>query len=1806
METLIQRLVANPHDEEALAYAHRAGTVDPRSYAVLLEKVGQATTDTAYAAHWLSEAANVWSTTIGDAHHAARTLMAALEKDPTARTAADRLAQLYREKGDVKALVALLERLVKSTAPLINERPEVRAQLLAMYEELGRLWSGEPLARPERALENWRRLAELDPTNVYAIYAARELLKQGQQWADAVQYFGMEQAIVDDPDRKLALYRDEADVRRRAGDHAGATQALRNARAVHPDDVTLKQELGVAINGRIDAGENVPAAEREESAQLFVSLAETYDGDYGISYSVSALKAQPGNDRAMQLADYYAGLLNRTAEIGPQYAAYLEANPNGFLAEVARAKVGNARPPAPPAPAPAAVPAPAPSAPAAEPSAPQAAQPAPQAVQPAPQAAPQPAAAPTFEGRPSQPSQQPPVSGGGAAAAFGELAAATPPAGADLNSLLEEAASEAQKGRKPQAYAKYRDALKFDAAHPEALSWVEDYLRQKRMYTDLRDVLLAAARAPSVSADTKKAQLRDVAGICESQLRDIETAIQAWKQVCQIDRADEQAREQLRRLLEKGGRWDDLGMLLEQEAMSTPDVEQKIALEKKLAALHETKRKDPAAAAEAWARIANLSPQDETAIQTSVKLYEKAERFDLAAQVLGDTVNGVDDKETRAALLSKLGELRLKTNDPAGAGDAYAEAAEAIEQPKLWEQAEKAYVTAGRFAEAASAVERRAESADGKQKAALFAQAADLLLKSDDVGAAITKLEQASEIDPTNDGYAQALEEQYRKETREPDLVRFLISRAEKLPDAARRVALRKAAAELQRTLGDREGARESLVLVLADGDDPEALSKLVDDAIERGDHQEAVDFLRRLGQKATTPEQKVGIALREAGMLVDKLDDLDSALERYEGILKDLDPKSRAALSAIASIHEKRGNDKGVAEALEREIPLAEGEEKVELAQRLAQLYEGPLADPRGGIRALSIVHAADPEDFDAIARLQKLAEEVGDFERVAALMTTLIEVEGDEEEASRMTVRLAEILADKLQRGDEALAALEKLADGGDQPTRDAYVALGDRLGWKGIVATKLVTWNESTSGAGRNEALRSAFQRFLEIGRDQDAARVAMEIARGRGADHELAEKLEEIAARLRDLDALSVAHDLLAKELSGPARSAELVRQAEVQVAAGIDPLEAMQHGESGLTNVPPGDVEPLLGRLAALTQAPGHVIDLYERQVGRCRAPADRLTALARAAQIAAERGATERAKSFFELALGGGVQEDTIAALETAARTGDETAQSGVALRTMLAEALAAGGQGSRDGGRTRGALLRRAATIAQRDLNDIDKAFGWLGDALITHVDDASLDALETLGREVNAVARIEATLSRALEEVFDGPLVRKLLQRRARLRRDVTGDQKGAAVDLKKLHDLSPSDQDVMNELSNLLLTLGDHRGMIQLYEDQILRGRDPNVRADLARKVARLWEEELSDAREAADAWRRVLRMKAGDAEATAGLDRAKAGKLKRPAPKSASAAPSLSMPPAAPSLPPAAPSLPPAAPSLPPAAPSLPPAAPSLPPAVSLSTPPAAPSAPPPAVAPAIVGAQTISAPPVVGAQTISADPTPAVVAPEAGSAGVIAAADVEDAERTADELPPGFVAEPTPHDAAPPVAAPVEAPALIAAPAPVAPPPVAEPAPVAPMEAPISEPVAAAPAPVAEHLNGSSAYPDAHAATPLAAPVAALTDVAAQPIEQAPAEQPAHDQAQYAQAGYEQAQYAAAQPAYDTEQYAQLVAYYEGQGYDSATAAQYAAYYVQQSQQQAAQPADAEHAVISADEVAEVDDAELIDDDKPAP
>ena len=321
IEALVECLVANPHDTDALARAHQHGETDPQGYAYLLEQVGTRTEDPSYASHWLSEAANIWSVTIGDAHRAARVLMIAVDRDPTQPLAADRLAQLYRDKGDAKALVAMLDRRVRLLTPMLSGNPaaaeSLRGLLATLHEELGKLWNEPPLEQPRKAIDHYKRSIEYDPTSAFAIFSVREIYKSLQQWDEALALYGMELAVERDPERRLMLARDEAATRRLAGDLAGVTGVLRGAleelRRSGGDDPALAQEVAGSVLDRAEAGLPVDDAERTYAANLLAGLAESFDGEHGLAYAAGALDLVHGHDRAMQLYAYYAAAVGADA-----------------------------------------------------------------------------------------------------------------------------------------------------------------------------------------------------------------------------------------------------------------------------------------------------------------------------------------------------------------------------------------------------------------------------------------------------------------------------------------------------------------------------------------------------------------------------------------------------------------------------------------------------------------------------------------------------------------------------------------------------------------------------------------------------------------------------------------------------------------------------------------------------------------------------------------------------------------------------------------------------------------------------------------------------------------------------------------------------------------------------------------------------------------------------------------------------------------------------------------------------------------------------------------------------------------------------------------------------------------------------------------------------------------------------------------------------------------------------------------------------------------------------------------------------
>ncbi|MBP9112784.1 MAG: hypothetical protein KBF88_08240, partial [Polyangiaceae bacterium] len=1476
LERLVERLVANPHDEEALAQAYDVSASDLPSYADLLERVGAQTVDPVLSSYWFTEAGNVWLDSLKEDHKAAALFKDAIEKDPTQSTPAQKLAEIYRSKEAFKELCSLFEWRIKALERVVAHDPRLGDDILRMHEELGSLLSQPPFSQPKKAIEHLKKVLEADPGNTYAIHHAREAYKALGAFQDAFALYERELSLSNSVERKVLLLRDEAKTRKATGDLPGTAKALGKALALDETNDALKQEYAGSILERKMAGENVPAAEVARARELLLDLAQSYEGEFAYSYAGGVLDLDPGSDRAFEIVVREGKRLGDTEGLVVRSKNYLRANGKGTHRSVAEdfakahvdGKVEDmptanegpderlverslpsehvkASTPPPPLSKSADV------ASSKKGAAVKAGKEAPKlAVKEAQSPAKDPPRdtkaskepAKTEAVKPSATTSQKARDAGETKDEKSDLATrpvsleAAPPVilSADrIPQLMESAQASAQEGKRMDAYQKYREVLEIDAAHAEALDFVEDCLRATRDYATLRDVLNSAVRAMRSNASTieaRKRRLREIANLCEGNLRDVDGAIVAWKELLLTDRSDDHARQAFARLLERAGKLDDLATHLEEEAQNATDLDTKIAFEKRAANLHEQKRSDFAKAGECWARIARLVPDDDRAIGTAARNFERAGLLDRAIHVLSTHSGSVDDPNARGLLFEHLGELRERVEDRKGAAEAFSGAARLLKTPLLWEKAERNYVGVENWKDASDASCERAALAQGaKEKGVLFAKGAVYANKAKNEARALELYMQASELDPPSDEYADFVTKRLRANVNFAKLVEFLAARAGRLSERSKRVSLRREAAHLAGSeLSDHERARDLWTRILEDGEDRESLERLIELAVERGDHVEAATLLRRLGALATDNTERVKIALREAEILADGIGDSEAAIARYEFVLADLDPTCRPALQAIADLQEARENIPSAADALERELKLVvEAEDKIPVALRLARLYEAA-GDVRSAIRALDIVRKGDPDDYDTLARLTHLCEQTEQWDRVSTLLAEQIEVEGDEKEAIAMTKKLAQILADRLNQGEEALSALTSFADRGDGAIRTAYVELGDRLGWRGLVATKLVDWWIDGKQSGeRTNALRGAFDRFVSVGRDQDAVKVGVEVVKAQGGDLELATRLEEIAARIQDIDALSLAQDILVLRLTGQPRAQELVRQAHIRAKAGVSREEGVQYGEQGLAGLTPVEAEPLLASLATLLGKPAQVIEIYERQVSRYRSQHDRVSGLAKAAQIAASHGEMERARGFFELALVGTPSEDTLVLLESVGKAGDDK------LKRALCAALSQGGGGARDGGRTRAALLRRAAKIAEHELVDMESAFNYLGDALIAFVDQQTLAALDELGLKVADFSRAEAVVSRALTEVFDGTLVRQLLSRRAILRRDKLNDKSGALQDFKKLHDIATNDPTVLYELSNLTRDLGDYRGLVQIYEDEILRGKDVGFR-------------------------------------------------------------------------------------------------------------------------------------------------------------------------------------------------------------------------------------------------------------------------------------------------------------------------------------------------------------------------------------
>ena len=1298
-----------------------------------------------------------------------------------------------------------------------------------------RSWGGSgatACSSPRRRSRTSAAPSSSSPGSAYAIYGAREIYKSLGQWDDAIQMYEAEladRARPAAPARALARRGGDAQRRRRSRRRDAGARAC--ARQVDEQDAALQQEFASLIVERLAAGENVPAQERTVGGGALVGLAEVYDGEHGLAYSAGALDIQPGHDRALQLSAYYAAALDRErttsrratsatsrpTPTGPWPATRAGCSRRATRApaqldnaiqileplRASRRRAGHRE---------------APRALRAERAA--------DAVR-APRRSPCPGLARRREPWPcprraaGPPRDRAPVR-------------RRPAAGRARRRADARGQGQARRGLRRSTARSSRPTRRTPRRSPGSRTTCA----RKRDYAPLRDVLLAAVRVPGrVRRDAQGAAARGRGALRGKPPRRrrrhqrLEAAPRHRPQrrrraaVAHAPAREDAALGRPRQPARAGG--DGRGRPREEdrareEARDPPGAE--------AARLRRRGRGVGAHRATSRRRTTAPSPPRRSCSRRPARIDRAAAghrreraprqgRRPRAARCSSAWASCASSSTIPAAPARPTPTPPTRRRAPSSGRPRSAASSPAERWDRAGQRGRAARPHGGRR-QAAGAALRARRRALRPRRATTSGVAreprAGHRSRSDD--ATSTRAARASATRS-----AQKLGRARRSSW---------CTRGDRLTDKAQRVAVRRQAAHALRGAARRQGGGARDVAQGPRGRRRQGGARAPHRRRRRarGPHRgDDAPPPPRATSRSTAPRRRASrCARRSSSPRASATSTRPSPATSASSA--DLDPPCRPALQAIADLQEARDNPAAAADALERELEARRRRDGARPASPAAsRASTSSSTTPRTPSARSRSCARPTPTTSTRSRACATSARRPSSGTSVAELLAQRIEVEARRGRGERAhEASSPAVLADKLDRGDEALAALTELADQGDPAIRDAYVELGDRLGWRGIVATKLVEWwFEAKHGAERTGAAARRV-RALRRGRPRPGrrARRAARSCAARGPT-----RARRAARGARDQDGRSRrargrarsprarAHGHRPRDASSCGRprrgsKAGAPRSRRCSTARRASPAWPRRRPSRSSRGSPPSP------------RSPGDVVDLYERQVSRCKAPADRVQrAGARGAGRGRARGnSIARAASSSWRSSGTPSRRDAGGARAGRARDGDR-ATGGERLRRALCASMASGGQGARDGGKTRGALLRRAASMAHRDLDDVEQAFAWLGDALIAHVDPLTLDALEGLAREIGDPRRAEATLTRALAEVFDGPLVRQLLARRAKLRREQLDDKTGAAADLKKLHDLSPNDQAVMDELSALLTELGDYRG-----DGAALRGPDP----------------------------------------------------------------------------------------------------------------------------------------------------------------------------------------------------------------------------------------------------------------------------------------------------------------------------------------------------------------------------------------
>ncbi|MDO9019269.1 MAG: hypothetical protein Q8S73_07535 [Deltaproteobacteria bacterium] len=618
---------------------------------------------------------------------------------------------------------------------------------------------------------------------------------------------------------------------------------------------------------------------------------------------------------------------------------------------------------------------------------------------------------------------------------------------------------EVQRADADAAISRYRAVLEVDAGNASALRALDRLYEALEQWPQVAEVLRRELTLSDLSPDDAVSLRYRLGQVLEHRLGDPAGALAVYREIIDVQADHAETVAALEAMFARGvlraevaaaldplyrmyEDWEKLADLQARTLDLIPEAGDRVLAMRGIAEILEEKRADAVGAFEWLGRAVKEAPLDDRSLTEVERLAAATGAWDDLTNVYADVVEAESTTDdVRVVIGKRLARVHEEErSDLPSAEGAYQFVLDVAPlDPDALESLDRLHTASGEAEKLVTVLSRRAQiTEDPEEKVGHTLRLAGLL--RDDLGrvddAVVQYRAVVETIDARNRPSLDALEAIYASQERWPELYAVQERKLDAADsDEERAETYTRMASIAQDYLGRPDDAVKlyEQVLVIR-GEEAETLSAIAALHEAAGRWQDLIDVLeRQLGSEADS-DRRVEIALRVAAVYLEKLGDVERAIEGYRRVL-DIESASFEALRALAAIYRQGQRWDELVVTLQTLIALGtatlENDEIKAAWSELGTIYWTVLGQGDESVDAWRNALEVDPADATSLAALLVIHTAREEWREVVDVLGRQAAGADDAETKVALHLQAADVWEQRIGEPDGARASYEAVLE-------------------------------------------------------------------------------------------------------------------------------------------------------------------------------------------------------------------------------------------------------------------------------------------------------------------------------------------------------------------------------------------------------------------------------------------------------------------------------------------------------------------------------------------------------------------------------------------------------------------------------------------------------------------------------------------------------------------------------------------------------------------------------------------------------